>query len=111
MHDPITPVEGGLYVICSKRPYSVLKVLKAEEGIIHIRLYKNKYGEIPAKIAPDSLELGSINDKDDFGVGHLPISQEMFASWKPQFLQHTLLEQEELEGYEEWKKSHGGVWG
>lgn len=96
---------------CSKKPYGFLKVLKVEEEIVHIRLYKNKCEEVPARIDSSSLELGTIHDKDGFGIGHLPISYETFASWGPQFLQHTLVEPEELEGYEAWKESQGGVWG
>jgi hypothetical protein len=111
MADSVVPIEGGLYVTCSKNPYGFLKVLKVEEEIVHVRLYKNKHEKIPARIDPGSLELGTINDKDGFGIGHLPISYEMFASWQPQFLQHTLVEPEELEGYEAWKESQGGVWG
>jgi hypothetical protein len=107
----ITPIEGGLYVTCSKKPYGSLKVLKVEGEIVHVRLYKNKYEEIPARIDPRSLELGTIHDKDGFGIGHLPLSYETFASWQPQFMQHTLVEPEELEGYEAWKESKGGVWG
>jgi len=111
MPDSIVPIEGGLYVTCSKKPYGLLKVLKVEEEIVHVRLYKNKQQEIPPRIEPGSLQLGTIHDKDGFGIGHLPLSYETFASWQPQFLQHTLLEAEELEGYEAWKESQGGVWG
>lgn len=111
MYNSGDPIDAGLYVTCSNRPYGFLKVLKVEEEIVHVRLYKNKQDDIPARIDLVSLELGSINDKDGFGIGHLPISREMFASWQPQFLQHTLVEPEELEGYEAWKESQGGVWG
>jgi hypothetical protein len=111
MRNSIVPIERGLYVTCSKKPYGFLKVLKVEEEIVHIRLYKNKCEEIPARIDPGSLQLGTIHDKDGFGIGHLPLSYETIVSWQPQFLQETLVEPEELEGYEAWKESQGGVWG
>jgi hypothetical protein len=110
MSESITPVEGGLYIYASEGRYGILKVLKSQPDSVHVRIYKNKYANVPARIEPGSLELGSIHDKDGFGIGHLPISCETFTSWRPQFLQHTLVEPEELEGYEAWKESKGGVW-
>ena len=111
MLNPVALVEGGLYVFPSNGRCGILKVLKFEAEIVHVRLYKNKFSAVPAKIEPKSLELGSINDKDGFGIGHLPLTNETFHSWEPQFLQHTLVEPEELEGYEAWKESKGGAWG
>jgi hypothetical protein len=52
-----------------------------------------------------------MTDKDGFGIGHRPMGHETFASRQPQFLQHGLVEREELDGCEAWKGSHGGVWG
>jgi hypothetical protein len=111
LSNTVVPIEGGLYVTCSSKAYGILKVLKVEEEIVHVRLYKNKYEEMPTRVAHGSLQLGSIDDKDGFGIGHLPIGRETFASWQPQFLQHGLVEPEELDGYQTWKESHGGVWG
>ena len=105
------PIEGALYLTTAKRPYGILKVLKVEDEIVHIALYKNKYEEIPTKVDPSSLVFGTINDTDGFGIAHLPLSHASFLSWGPQFLQHCLVLPEELDGYQIWKESKGGVWG
>jgi hypothetical protein len=42
--------------------------------------------------------LGSIHDADGFGMGHLPIDDGAFASWKPQLLLVQNVTTEELEG-------------
>jgi hypothetical protein len=40
LSNSVVPVEGGLYITCSSKPYGILKVLKIEEEIVHVRLYK-----------------------------------------------------------------------
>lgn len=104
------PIEGALYITGVTGPFEILKVLKVEPGIVHIRIYKNKFDQVPGKIDLGSLMLGTIHDKDGFGVGHLPLSDQEFSSWKPRFLQSALVLPEELDGYEIWKTSKGGVW-
>jgi hypothetical protein len=104
--NPFDPGEGGPYVCCSQKPYGVLKILKAEDQIAQIRLYKNRFDRIPPRVEPNSLDLGTIHDRDGFGIGHLPISHETFASWQPQFQQHALVEPD---GYQIWKNSRGSV--
>jgi hypothetical protein len=59
----------------------------------------------------NTLTLGSIHDADGFGVGHLPVTAATFSSWLPMLITRTAVTQEELEGYEEWKKSKGGAFG
>jgi hypothetical protein len=110
MPDSYTPIEGGLYIVPSEDRYGILKVLKVEDDIVHIRLYKNKFTEVPGRIDTSTLTLGTIFDKDGFGMGHTPLSLRTFISWRPQFLQPGLVGPEELEGYEEWKRANGGVW-
>jgi hypothetical protein len=110
LEQQITPIEGGLYVTTSEKPFHILKVLKFEDDIVHIALYKNRFDEIPAKVDGSSLLFGTINDKDGFGIGHLPLSYDEFVGWKPQFLQHSLVLPDELDGYQMWKESGGGVW-
>lgn len=105
------PVEGGLYIIRSGSGFGIVKVLRLEDEVVHLRVYKNKYAAVPAKVNPTTLTLGTIHDKDGFGVGHQPTRLKAFLSWKPQFLQHSLVEPEELDGYEYWKAAGGGVWG
>ncbi len=108
--DQIAPVEGGIYICTSSKPFNVIKVLKFEEEIVHIAMYKNTYSEIPRRVLRDELVFGTIHDKDGFGISHMPISYSRFAAMKPQFLQHSLVVKEELEGYNIWKENNGGVW-
>jgi hypothetical protein len=108
--NPSDPVAGGLYVCCSQKPYGVLKVLKVEDQIVHIRLYTNRFDRIPPRVEPKILDLGTIHDSDGFRIGHLPISHETFTSWRPQFLQHALVEPDELDRYQISKDSRGSVW-
>ena len=110
MAHPDGPIEGGLYVTKSENSFGILKVLKFEDEIVHVRTYKNKFKDVPGQVDPSTLSLGTIHDKEGFGIGHLPMSLETFNSWRPQFLQHALVEAEELEGYEAWTESKGGVW-
>lgn len=106
----IVPIEGGLYVMASKDCYKILKVLKVQEEIVHVRIYKNRYEKVPGRVDPSTLILRKIHDADGFGVGHQPTSQRAFTSWNAQFLQHSLVEPDELEGYNYWKEVGGGVW-
>ncbi len=96
-------IEGGLYITGAKPPFGVLKVLKAEPGIVHVRVYENKYDELPGRIDPSSLVRGK-------GIGHLPLRQVTFDSWAPKFLQRALVSPDELEGYELWKEAEGSAW-
>src|SRR5258708_15230761 len=110
MSETALPIEGGLHVTGNGERYGVLKVLKVEEDIVHVRIYKNRFAEVPGQIDPSTLTLGTIHDADGFGIGHTPIKLEAFLAWHPRFLQHSLVEPDELEGYEEWKECGGGVW-
>ena len=94
--------------------YGVVKILKLELEIVHIRLYRNKFEERPRAIDPATLELGTIYD-DSFGIGHLPLGAREFDAWAPRVLAHAAVEAEELEGYEMWREAadggEGGVFG
>jgi hypothetical protein len=101
---------GGLYSVRdSEREFRVAKVLAIDPGVVSIRMYKQTFDERPSNIDPAKLSLGSINDADGFGIGHLPLDAPTFSSWEPQFLLRTSLTDEELEGYRMWKESGGGA--
>ena len=68
-------IEGGVYSTdAGDGKFGVVKILKVESGIVHVRVYKNKFATRPESVKVDELSLGTINDKDGFGMGHLPIS-------------------------------------
>ncbi|MBI3410322.1 MAG: hypothetical protein HY040_18440 [Planctomycetes bacterium] len=104
--------EGGIYSIDNgDGKYGVVKILKLEPGVVHVRVYKNKFAARPNSIKVEELSLGSVKDKDGFGLGHLPISERDFKSWKAVLLATTEVRAEELDGYQLWKEAGGGVFG
>jgi hypothetical protein len=83
---------GGLdSVRDSERGFRVAKVLAIDPGVVSIRMYKQTFDERPPNVDPAKLSLGSINDADGFGIGHLPLDAPTFRSWEPQFLQRSSL--------------------
>ena len=104
--------EGGIYSIDNgDGKFGVVKILKLEPGIVHVRVYKNKFASRPSSVKLDELSLGSVKDKDGFGMGHLPISERDFKGWKAVLLMQSEVKADELEGYKLWKEAGGGVFG
>ena len=102
-------VPGALYTVTDGKAFKVAKVLALDAQAVHVRLYKNSWTARPASVDPATLQLGSISDKDGFGVGHLPLDRQTFADWEPVFLATSGLAPDELEGYEMWRKGVGGA--
>jgi hypothetical protein len=94
--------EGGLF--------GVIKVLAVADGVVHVRLYREKFPERPSRIVATSLTLGSLSDSGGFGMGHLPLSGATFASWVSVPFQNEPVTEAELEGYRMWQENAGGVW-
>ena len=94
----------GLYSINSgDGSFRVVRVLALDPGIVHARLYRNKFEIRPVSVDPTTLSLGSVFTDEDFGIGHTPLAKEGFISWQPVLLMKTDLTDEELEGYRLWK--------
>jgi len=102
--------EGGYYSIVDGDRFGIAKVLKLDPEIVHVRIYKEHFPQRPLSIDPDQLTLGTIHDKDGFGMGHLPLRLEKFRESEPIFITHAEVKEDELEGYEMWKDAEGGVW-
>jgi hypothetical protein len=100
---------GEIYSVVDEDGFRVAKVLVTDTDAIHIRLYKNIFTTRPLKVDESKLTLGTIHDPDGFGMGHLPLSVDEFRSWRPEFVVKSTVRRDELEGYELWKESHGGV--
>jgi len=100
---------GGLYSIQDGSEFKVVKILAAGDGIVHVRVYKNKFAKRPETVDPSTLSLGSIKDEDGFGMGHLPLDRAMFDGWTPRLIMETKVLDEELDGYRAWKESGGGA--
>ena len=104
--------EGGIYSIDNgDGKFGVVKILKLEPGIVHVRVYKNKFASRPTSVNLDELSLGRVKDKDGFGMGHLPISEKDFKGWKAVLLTQSEVKGDELDGYKMWKEAGGGVFG
>jgi hypothetical protein len=101
---------GDLCSIVSGNQFSVAKVLALSRDVVHVRTYKENFTERPARIDIASLSMGSIDDPDGFGVGHLPLSRGSFGSWLPRRAGHDPVIDDELIWVHEWEKSRGGVW-
>jgi hypothetical protein len=104
-------VEGGLYYTPAETGgYSVLKILKVDDGGVHVRLYSNPFAEPPKKIEESTLYLAGMDRKpgESLGMGHAPISKKSFEGWKAVFVQQSAVKEEELEGYKMWLEAKGG---
>jgi hypothetical protein len=75
--------QGDVYSVQDKRGFRIAKILVVDPNAVHIRLYKNVFLQRPEHIDLKTLNLGTINDVDGFGVGHLPLSRSEFSSWGP----------------------------
>lgn len=102
---------GDVYSVRSDDHYKIVKILVVDQDAVHIRVYKNSFAERPTRVDLATLSLGTIHDRDGFGIGHLPISLSEFSRWEPELITQAEVTPEELDGYEEWKKDKGGVFG
>src|SRR4029077_789923 len=101
--------EGGYYSIVDGDVFSVAKVLKLEADKVHVRIYKQHFPQRPRSIDPSALTLGTIHDKDGFGMGHLPLPLCPFLERDPSFLTYAEVQTPELDGYNMWKESADGA--
>jgi len=103
--------EGGLYHFPNEDgSYGVLKILKLDEGGVHIRQYSNKFSSAPSAVEESTLYMAGMDRKpeENLGMGHLPISKNGFAGWRATFVQQSSVNDEELEGYKMWHDAKGG---
>jgi len=95
---------GSLCTVeASQGKFGVIKVLVIDEQEVHIKIYKNKYSQRPNVIAPKELSMGSITDKEGFGIGHIPLDREGFDKSNPIVIGFEGVTKDELAGYEIWK--------
>jgi hypothetical protein len=79
---------GGIYVYKGgEGSFGTLKVLVAEEGMVDVVLYKNRFVTVPSSIDPKSLEVA---------VKHEVLSVKGFQNWQPQLLLEQPVTKEEL---------------
>jgi hypothetical protein len=99
---------GALYSVeDGEGAYQVAKVLAVEDQGVHVRVYKNRFSTRPTQVDITSLSIGTIHDKDGFGMGHLPLTHNAFSAWAPRFLKDHSVTEDELDGYREFKSAGG----
>jgi hypothetical protein len=84
--------------------FRVVKILAMRDGMVHVRLYADKFVERPFQVDPAQLDLAVIHKS--FGIPHMPVSAEDFATWRPGVVGHEAVQAEELEGYELWREQY-----
>lgn len=105
------PQVGGVYSVLGQRGIAIAKVLAVEPGVLHVRLYKERFQRRPQQVDTTALTLGSIEDEDGvFGIGHLPLEEARFTSWDPRLIHVEEVGEDELHGYRIWEDAQGGVW-
>jgi hypothetical protein len=103
---------GALYSVNGGEGYfQVAKVLVTDATGVHIRLYRNRFETRPKDVDLLSLQLGSIHDRDELGMGHVPLTHRTFEAWQPVYLADSSVTEDELEGYREWESAKGGYFG
>ena len=84
--------------------YRVVKILAMDDGMVHVRLYADRFGERPFQVDPAQLEHGA-TDKY-FGIRHVPVSAENFSTWRPGAIGREDVRADELEGYTIWQEDY-----
>ena len=87
--------------------YKVMKILKVGIGI-HIRIYQDAFKMFPKEVSIPKLKLEFSEEKDGFSIGHMPVTYFMFMKYNPIFIKKENVNDEEMEGYKEWKSQNGG---
>jgi hypothetical protein len=107
-HAPSELFEGAYYSVIDAERFSIAKVLKLEPDKVHVRIYQQHFAERPSSIDPNMLTLGTIPDRDNLGISHLPLRLETFMRHEPLFLTYVEVRPEELNGYNLWKETANG---
>ena len=96
-------VEGGLY---AQRTgwfrWTMLKILKIEDDVIHVRTYGNRFWRRPSIAALVNL---------DWSIGHMPFAKSAVENWHLDHITTQSVSDDELEGYRIWaNEEDAGVW-
>ena len=106
-----SPGAGDLYsVVTDDSRYGVMKVLAVDGRGVHARLYVQRFNARPHAAALGELSLASFtpDGANPFSIGHMPLSHQSFADWRPEFITRAPVGDEEVEGYRMWQDAGGG---
>ena len=98
-------VVGGLYATRGEDGlYRILKVLGVDEFAIHLRLYVNRFAELPQQVrsADLSLTMQESGPPTALGIGHFSLAHEGFWSDDPVLVGQEPVADSELDGYRIW---------
>jgi hypothetical protein len=102
--------DGGLYYFKNDNgTYSVLKILKSEGSGVHVKVYSNQFDSPPTQVDESKLYLAGIDHKtnETLGIADVPLKAGSFENYKATFFQQGTVSEQELEGYNTWKKAGG----
>lgn len=108
---PFQPRAGQLLSVETEAgDFAVFKVLAADRGGVHVRLFVQRFPVRPSLGDVRELSLASFRPEDanPFSIGHMPLSYPSFAAWSPKILGQESVTYEELEGHQMWLDANGG---
>lgn len=101
-------LKEGSYYHTPAGDVDLVKVLKSDEGGVHVRLYSNHYSPDSNDFDFSDLKISTCEDSGKRGIGHIPISLDRFLAWGPTHVADGVVTEDELEGYNTWKNASGG---
>ncbi|HEY0155620.1 MAG TPA: hypothetical protein VGB92_26770 [Longimicrobium sp.] len=86
----------------------MMKVLAADGFAVHVRLYVQRFEQMPTAADLSSLTLGAFGPGSDnpFSIGHMPLAPRGFAEDNPVLLAEVEVADDELDGYRAWLDAH-----
>jgi hypothetical protein len=104
-------MEGGLYrVRHDNGSYAVFKILKIDQGGVHVRLYSNSFSQPPAHVDESTLFLvgrAQLKPGVTLGVKHLSLPRISYYSWSAAFVQQSSVDDDELGPWRKWLEAKG----
>ena len=95
------PVVGALYASRDDDGrYRIMKVLALDASAVHIRIYADRFEQLPTQVTSSELSLGSLGGPE-FGIGHVPVNAKGFGVGLTVVGLEEVRE-EELDGYRIW---------
>ena len=99
---------GGIYAV--RRPggdVAIMKMLATDtDGTLHLRLYANRFPEVPESIRLD--ELGMQGATADIGIDHVDMPVQDFRKMKPSLLLSSEVTDDERAPVDQWRQSGAG---
>src|SRR5215211_3381677 len=87
---------------------TVLLALAPFSYAVHVRVYANHFDLRASELDPGTLDVGGRSHPLGIGIGHVPLSWELFAAWQPELIGAAEVRAEEPGGFREWQRAQGG---